>query len=44
MRAYERFLRYVSVHTTSDPASETFPSAERELDLAKMLANDMREI
>lgn len=44
MRAYERFLRYVPVWTTSDEESETVPSAERELGLAKMLVNEMEEL
>ncbi len=44
MRAYERFLRYVPVWTTSDEASETVPSAARELDLARMLAEEMKEL
>ena len=44
MRAYERFLRYVPVWTTSDEESETVPSAERELDLAKMLVKEMEEL
>ncbi len=30
MKAYERFLKYVSVWTTSDETSETVPSADRE--------------
>ena len=41
MRAYERFLDYVKVHTTSDPDSTTAPSAARELDLARQLAQEM---
>ena len=41
MKAYERFLKYVQVWTTSDEASETVPSAARELDLAGMLAEEM---
>lgn len=44
MKAYERFLNYVQVWTTSDEASETVPSAERELVLAKMLVSEMKEI
>ena len=44
MRAYERFLRYVPVWTTSDEVSETVPSAARELDLARMLAEAMKEL
>ena len=41
MRAYERFLDYVKVHTTSDPDSTTAPSAACELDLARQLAQEM---
>ena len=37
MRAYERLLNYVRVHTTSDETSGTHPSAEREFDLARQL-------
>ncbi len=44
MKAYERFLKYVQVWTTSDEASETVPSAARELDLAGMLAEEMKEL
>ena len=42
MRAYERFLKYVSVWTTSDANSETVPSADRELVLAKLLEEEMK--
>ena len=38
MKAYERFLKYVSVWTTSD----TVPSADRELVLARMLVEEMK--
>lgn len=44
MRAYERFLNYVPIWTTSDETSETVPSAARELKLAEMLAEEMRGI
>ena len=44
MKAYERFLNYVSVWTTSDETSESVPSAKRELVLAKMLAAEMKEM
>lgn len=44
MRAYERFLKYVSVWTTSDDSSDTVPSAARELDLAKILVEEMLEL
>ena len=40
MRAYERFLNYVPVWTTSDETSDTVPSADRELILARMHAAD----
>ena len=42
MRAYERFLNYVPVWTTSDEASDTVPSADRELVLARMLVEEMK--
>ena len=41
MKAYERFLKYVSVWTTSDANSETVPSADRELVLAKLLVKEL---
>lgn len=34
MRAYERFLNYAKVYTTSDDASATAPSTARQFDLA----------
>jgi len=40
----DRFLRYVQVHTTSDPDSETFPSTSRQLAFADQLADELREI
>ncbi|HMN15253.1 MAG TPA: peptidase T [Bellilinea sp.] len=40
----ERFLRYVKVYTTSDPDSESVPSAKRELDLARMLEAELKEL
>ena len=42
MRAYERFLKYVTVWTTSDETSDTVPSADRELVLARMLVEEMK--
>ena len=45
MRAYERLLRYAKVWTTSDPENEACsPSAERELDLARILVEEMRSL
>lgn len=37
----DRFLRYVAVDTQSDPESETQPSAAKELDLLKMLNEEL---
>jgi di/tripeptidase len=31
----ERFLRYISIDTQSDPNSTTFPSTEKQFNLAK---------
>ena len=42
MRAYERFLNYVPVWTTSDETSDTVPSADRELVLARMHVEEMK--
>ena len=39
-----RFLRYVQVHTTSDPHASTTPSTDRQFDLARMLAGELREL
>lgn len=36
------FLRYVAVETTSNPDSETFPSAECEWNLLRMLAEELK--
>jgi len=40
----ERFLRYVTIHTTSKEDVETIPSTERQFDLAKMLVDELHEI
>ena len=42
MRAFERFLKYVRVHTTSDPNSETHPTTMRQFDLAHILVDEMK--
>ncbi len=44
MQAYEYLLKYAQVYTTSDPESETVPSAMREKDLGKILVEDLRAI
>lgn len=38
----DRFLRYVAVDTQSDPDSESQPSSEKQLDLLKMLRDELR--
>src|ERR1700733_7211378 len=40
----ERFLRYVVIDTQSDPASSTCPSTEKQKDLGRLLATELREI
>ena len=42
MKAYERFLKYVSVWTTSDETSETVPSTERQFDLGRLLVQELK--
>ena len=44
MRAYERFLDYVKVHTTSDDTTGTHPSTSGQFDLARLLADQMRAL
>ena len=40
----ERFLRYVVIDTQSDPASPTCPSTDKQKDLGRLLAAELREI
>lgn len=42
MRAYERLLDYVKVYTTSSEESESTPSTERQFDLGKRLAEELK--
>ena len=44
MRAYERLLNYVKVHTTSDPNSGTHPSTARQFDLARQLVEELKAL
>ncbi len=37
----ERFLRYVQIDTQSDPKSDTFPSSEKQFNLARLLAREL---
>jgi tripeptide aminopeptidase len=40
----ERFLRYAVIDTQSDPASPTCPSTEKQKNLGRLLAAELREI
>jgi tripeptide aminopeptidase len=40
----ERFLRYVRIDTQSDPASKTTPSTEKQKDLGRILAQELRDL
>ncbi|RMG81186.1 MAG: peptidase T [Bacteroidetes bacterium] len=40
----DRFLKYVKIDTQSDPASKTFPSTEKQKDLAKVLVEELHEM
>ena len=42
--ALERFLRYVKVWTTSDESVETVPSTKIQLDLGKLLVEELKEL
>ena len=38
----DKFLRYISVETTSDESGTTHPSSLKELDLSRMLVEEMK--
>jgi tripeptide aminopeptidase len=40
----ERLLRYVVIDTQSDPASSTCPSTEKQKDLGRLLAAELKEL
>jgi tripeptide aminopeptidase len=42
--AAERFLRYVQIDTQSDPQSKSSPSTEKQKDLSKLLAEELKQI
>ncbi|OWV09630.1 peptidase T [Fibrobacter sp. UWH1] len=44
MKVQERFLKYVSFHTTSDENCENCPSSERQLALGRYLAQELNDI
>ncbi len=43
-RAYERFLNYVKIHTTSDEESDLHPSFKGEFDLANILVDELKAL
>lgn len=44
MRAYERFLEYVKIHTTSDESSGMHPSSSIQFTLAHRLVDELAEM
>ncbi len=44
MTLLERFLKYVSIHTTSDDTTGTVPSTSRQMEFAKILAEELKSI
>lgn len=40
----ERFLKYVQIDTTADPVSPSFPSSEKQKDLARVLVQELHEM
>ncbi|HEY0770358.1 MAG TPA: peptidase T [Sphingobacteriaceae bacterium] len=40
----ERFLKYVTIDTQSDPDSGTYPSTEKQKDLGKILVEELKEM
>ena len=44
MKVAERFLRYVAINTQSAPGQEAIPSTACQWDLARLLAEELREL
>lgn len=44
MNVTERFLKYISVDTVSDPYSQSFPSTDSQLVFGASLAQEMKEL
>ncbi|SHN07775.1 peptidase T [Polaribacter sp. KT 15] len=40
----DRFIKYVTIDTESDPNNPAFPSTEKQWDLAKILVDELKEI
>ena len=41
-KIYDRFVRYVSVETTSDPESTVTPTTQSQIEFAHLLAKEMK--
>lgn len=44
MKAYERLLNYVKIHTTSDDQSNDSPTSQRQFDLARVLVKELEDM
>ncbi|HPF54656.1 MAG TPA: peptidase T [Clostridia bacterium] len=44
MRAYERLLNYVKIHTASSDESESVPTTERQKDLGRILVQELLDM
>ncbi|MFI3330186.1 MAG: peptidase T [Rikenellaceae bacterium] len=44
MNTTERFLKYVTIDTTSNPESESFPSSAKQFDLLNLLCRELSEL
>lgn len=42
--AAERFMRYVQIDTQSDPQSRSYPSTEKQKDLSRLLAEELKQM
>ncbi len=40
----DRFLKYVTIDTTADPNSDTFPSSMKQKDLARLLVEELHDM
>lgn len=40
----ERFMRYVQIDTQSDPESDTYPSTEKQKELGRLLADELKKM
>ncbi len=43
-RLLQRFLKYISIDTQSDPSSATFPSTQKQFDLSRLLVEELKEL